>query len=59
MRQLTRWYDINVIYEKQAPNLEFEGAIDQSLKLSAVLRILEKTGVHFRIEENKKLIILP
>jgi hypothetical protein len=59
MRQLARWYDIDVIYVKQAPDLEFEGAIDQSLKLSAVLRILEKTGVHFKIGEDKKLFILP
>ena len=59
MRQLARWYDIDVIYVKQVPDLEFEGAIDQSLKLSAVLRILEKTGVHFKIGEDKKLFILP
>lgn len=59
MRQLTRWYDIDVVYSEQAPNLEFEGAIDQSLKLSAVLRILEKTGVHFKIGEDRKLFILP
>jgi hypothetical protein len=58
MRQLARWYDIDVVYVKQAPELEFEGAIDQSLKLSAVLRILEKTGVHFKIGKDKKLFIL-
>jgi len=58
MRQLSRWYDIDVVYDKNIPHLEFEGAIDRSLNLSAVLRILEKTRVEFKIED-KKLIILP
>ncbi|MGN6164297.1 MAG: FecR domain-containing protein [Flavisolibacter sp.] len=58
MRQLSRWYDIDVVYENNIPHFEFEGAIDRSLNLSAVLRILEKTRVQFKIED-KKLIILP
>ena len=58
MRQLSRWYDIDVVYDNNIPHLEFEGAIDRSLNLSAVLRILEKTRVQFKIED-KKLIILP
>ncbi len=57
MRQLSRWYDIEVVYPSNIPALEFEGAIDRSLNLSAVLRILERTGVKSKIE-NKKLIIL-
>ena len=59
MRQLARWYDIEIVYGNQVPRFEFEGDIDMSLKLSAVLRILEKTGVNFKIEKNNKLIILP
>lgn len=58
MRQLSRWYDIEVVYGNNIPHSEFEGAIDRSLNLSAVLRILEKTRVQFKIED-KKLIILP
>ena len=59
MRQLARWYDIEVVYSKQVPDFEFEGDIDMSLKLSNVLGILEKTGVRYKLENNKKLIILP
>lgn len=59
MRELARWYDIEIVYGKHVPRFEFEGDIDMSLKLSAVLRILEKTGVNFKIEKNNQLIILP
>lgn len=59
MRQLERWYDIEVVYEKNIPKLEFFGKMGKDLSLSAVLRGLEKSNVHFRVEEGRKLIVLP
>ncbi len=50
MRQLARWYDINVVYEKGVPDIGFGGKIGRDLTLAGVLGILEKTGVHFRLE---------
>lgn len=58
MRQMSRWYDVEVQYSGAVPNDEFVGKISRSSKLSEVLRTLELTGVHFRME-NKKIIILP
>lgn len=58
-KQLSRWYDIQVVYDDDIENQEFTGKIDRTLKLSEVLRILEKTGVRFKIEEGRKLTILP
>ena len=59
MLQLSRWYDIDINYEGPAGKQLFTGEIDRSLNLVSVLKILEKTNVHFRLEENRKLVILP
>lgn len=50
MRQLERWYDIDVHYEGGAPAQTFYGGIQRSLPLSKVLSILERTGVKFKVE---------
>jgi transmembrane sensor len=59
MRQLSRWYDIDVVYEKNIPDIEFGGTIKQDLTLSHLLKLLEGAGVHFRIEQGRKLVVLP
>ena len=60
MRELSRWYDIDIIYENpnRTSQYSFSGDVEKSLSLSAVLRILEKSNVHFRIEE-RRLIVTP
>lgn len=58
MRQLSRWYGVEVVYEGNPPQREFGGEIQRNLNLSQVLRLLETNEVHFRIE-HKKLIVTP
>jgi len=58
MRQLERWYDIDVVYEKGVPPFEFVGKMQKNLSLSEVLRGLEISKVHFRTE-GRKLVVLP
>ena len=57
MLQLERWYDIDVAYEKAIPNIWFSGKISRETNLTGLLKILEKTGVQFRLE-GRKLIVL-
>ncbi|MBW8682970.1 FecR family protein [Chitinophaga rhizophila] len=59
MRQLARWYDIEVVYEKNVPDIRFYGEIGRNLSLSQVLEGLKLSGVNFRIEEDKRLVVLP
>lgn len=59
MRQLSRWYDIEVVYEKGVPNIGFGGKIGRDLSLTNVLGILERAEVHFKLEEGRKLIVTP
>ncbi|HVV07199.1 MAG TPA: FecR domain-containing protein [Puia sp.] len=58
MRQLSRWYDVDVEYEGPVTERQFGGQMPRSSNLSEVLRILEASNVHFRIE-GKKLVVTP
>lgn len=58
MRQLARWYDVEVMYQGSIPKRSFGGEMQRDLNLSDVLKILEKNNVHFKIE-GKRLIVLP
>ncbi|MBO9153483.1 FecR family protein [Chitinophaga sp. GCM10012297] len=59
MRQLERWYDLEVVYEGNVPDVRFFGEMSRKLKLSDVLTGLERSDVHFRLEEGRRLIVMP
>lgn len=56
MRQMERWYDIEVVYENGIPDIEFEGEMTKDVSLNGLLVMLKRTDVHFRIE-GRKLIV--
>ncbi|PTT02282.1 anti-sigma factor [Pedobacter sp. HMWF019] len=57
MRQLSRWYDVEVIYQGNFENLHFGGYVSRSKNISSVLNIMASTGkVHFKISD-KKIIV--
>lgn len=56
MRQLSRWYDVDVVYSSRPPQRHFAGEIGRDLNLSQVLRGLEMMNVHFTLK-GKQLII--
>lgn len=58
MRQLSRWYDMDIVYEKNIPEMKFGGKMQRDLYLKDMLDILEKTDVHFRID-GRKIIVMP
>jgi len=58
MQLLSRWYDVDVVYEGAIPQREWGGDIEKNLKLSQMLKILEKNDLHFRLE-GRKLMVLP
>lgn len=54
MRQLGRWYNIDVVYEGKAPETLFGGIIGKKENINQLLKIFELTGrVHFKIEGTK------
>jgi transmembrane sensor len=58
MRQLARWYDVQIEYDKNLAEKYFSGEISRRLNAAEVLSVIEFAGVHFKIE-GKKIIVLP
>jgi transmembrane sensor len=58
MRQLTRWYDVDVVYEGKVPEIRVGGIIHNDVYLSTVMEFLGENGVHYKIE-GKKITIMP
>ena len=59
MRQLGRWYDVDIVYERGFPqDLPVFGEIRRDVPLSEVVKLLDKSEVHCKIQ-GKKLIVLP
>lgn len=50
MRQIDRWYDVEVVYPDKVPVRRFEGKISRNAQLTDVLHILELSGVKFKVE---------
>jgi ferric-dicitrate binding protein FerR (iron transport regulator) len=58
MRQLSRWYDLDVVYDGKVTG-HIGGTISRNVKISEVLKMLEMTGaVHFVIR-NREVIVKP
>ena len=58
MKQLCRWYDVEVEYHNSSYNRLFVGEMTRSSRLSDVLKALELAGnLHFGIE-GKKVIVM-
>jgi transmembrane sensor len=56
MRQLSRWYDVEIVYPEGVPDIKFGGKVQNTLSLQAMLEGLHAMGVHFRID-GKKVIV--
>lgn len=56
MKQLERWYDIDVVYEKGIPDIKFGGKMSKDISLNGLLIALEKSEVKFRLEGNKLIV---
>lgn len=52
MRQLARWYDIEVVFEEAIQNKTFYGSIRREATLSQALKILELAGIKWSINKN-------
>jgi transmembrane sensor len=58
MRQIGRWYNVEVRYQGDPGDYLFDGQIGRDLNLSEVLAGLSKSNVHFKIDGNV-LTVLP
>jgi transmembrane sensor len=56
MRQLSRWYDVEVIYEGSVPDVTFNGGLKRTASFSSVIEFLEKQ--HIIVKQKGKQIII-
>jgi transmembrane sensor len=57
LKQVSRWYGVDVVYEGNNQPRQFVGEMERDLSLLEMLKILEKNDVHFSII-GKKLIVI-
>ncbi len=58
MKQIARWYDIEIIQEGPLPKKRFVGSISRNINLSDLVKALNELGIQCRLE-NRKLIVQP
>lgn len=51
MRQASRWYDVDVVYESGVPNKKFSGEVSRTVNASTFLDMLKYLDVKFSIEK--------
>jgi len=59
MKDISRWYDIDVSYQGDMRGKEFVGSVSRFKNVSEVLRKLEATGIiHFKMD-GRRLLVMP
>ncbi len=58
MRQISRWYDVEVIYKGKVPNRLLSGSAPRNTQLSTILQLLSVINVHASIE-GRTVIVEP
>ena len=56
MRQVSRWYDVDIEYRGEVPQDEFVGKIKRTSYVSDVLRVLKLSNVDCRLEGRKIIV---
>lgn len=56
MKQMARWYDVDVVYENDVPNELFNGTLSRNVTLQTVLELLRISEIKYRIQEDKLII---
>jgi transmembrane sensor len=66
MRQISRWYNVEIVYEGNISEEELVGTISRSKNLIEVLKVLQETNkVHFKLEGTaspgveKRVVVMP
>jgi transmembrane sensor len=56
MRQIARWYNVDVAYEGGIPNASINGSVFRNTNASNALKIVKLLGIPYRIEGRKIII---
>jgi len=56
MRQISRWYDVEIVYQGSVSQETFSGMVSRDSDIDKVLRIIEEGGVKFNIKSRKIIV---
>ena len=56
MKEIGRWYNVEIVYAGKIPVRRFEGKISRDSQLSEVLRILELSNIKFSVVGNNIIV---
>ncbi|MCD2424905.1 FecR domain-containing protein [Niabella pedocola] len=56
MKQLSKWYNMDVVFEGSKPSAVYTGRVPRNLSLSALLKVLELSEVRLDVEGNRIII---
>jgi hypothetical protein len=59
LREVSRWYNVEVVYQVKPSAELYGGAISRSMSLEAVLHMLEGSGFNHLQLEGRKITVLP
>lgn len=56
MRQISRWYNVEIVYEGAVPVKQIHGTASRNTNLSSIIKVLSLSGIHVKMEENKIIV---
>lgn len=56
LREISRWYNIEVVFNGIPAGYELSGKIDRSIRLSSIVAALREGGVHCTLEDNRLIV---
>ncbi len=56
MKQISRWYDVEIVYERQVPKDRFSGTMSRDVTLQTILEFLRISEVNYRVDGNKLIV---
>lgn len=52
MRQISRWYNVKIVYESTVPKVVYGGGVSKDKPLSQIIQILESLDVKCKLDDN-------
>ncbi len=57
LRQISRWYNVDIRIESELPTTKFNGIINRNVNLSSMLGVLEAYGIRCKLQGNVLVIL--
>jgi ferric-dicitrate binding protein FerR (iron transport regulator) len=58
MRQIARWYDVNIVYQGKKPDVGFEGKLPRASSIDDIIKLLNLNNIKARLNEKERKIIV-